>query len=88
MATPKATLKALLRAVIRRLVPFVSRRPWLAAIAGRVFASMPSLRHRLRNMVSMPAPLPRSEQGLTASQAAVLSDLRAQIRIAHPGSHE
>lgn len=88
MATPKATLKAMLRGVIRRLVPFVSQRPWAVVIARRLFASTPWLRHRLRNMVSMPDPLPRPEQGLTASQAAVLSDLRAQIRIAHPGSHE
>jgi hypothetical protein len=83
MASVQAVSKTLLRAVIRRLVPFVSRRPFLAAIAGRLFGVMPSLRHRLRNMVSAPAVLPRSERTLTPEQAAAVVDLRRALQKAH-----
>ena len=76
-------MKALLRAVLRRLVPFVSKRPFLAAMAGRLFGIVPSLRHRLRNMVSMPAVLPRSERSLTPEEAGVLVDLRHALRASH-----
>ena len=78
-----AVLRAALRAVMRRLVPFVSRRPLLAAWAGKLFGVMPSLRHRLRNMVSMPAALPRTDRDLTPAEAGVLSDLRHAIRTQH-----
>lgn len=83
MPSVQAAAKALLRAVIRRVVPFVSRRPRLAALAGRLFGVLPSLRHRLRNMVSMPAALPRSERSLTPEEAGVLVDLRHAIRAIH-----
>lgn len=79
----QAVARALLRAAVRRLVPFVSKRPRLAAMAGRLFGVMPSLRHRLRNMVSMPASLPRSERSLTPEEAGVLVDLRHALRAAH-----
>ena len=83
MPSVQAALKALLRAVIRRLVPFVSRRPRLAALAGWLFGVMPSLRGKMRNMVSGSAMLPRSERSLTAEQAGVLVDLRHELRRAH-----
>ena len=83
MASVQAVLKTLLRAVIRRLVPFVSRRPALAAIAGRLFGVMPSLRSRLRHMVSAPAALPRSERNLSPEEAGALVDLRHALRKAH-----
>lgn len=83
MASANAAMKALLRAVMRRLVPYVSRRPRLAAVAGKLFGVFPSLRHRLRNMVSMPAAMPRSERSLTPEEAGVLVDLRHALRIAH-----
>jgi hypothetical protein len=83
MSSIQAGMKALLRAVMRRLVPFVSRRPRLAAIAGKLFGVMPSLRHRLRNMVSMPAAMPRSERSLTPEEAGVLVDLRHALRTIH-----
>lgn len=83
MPSPRTAARTFLRAVIRRLVPFVSKRPRLAAMAGRLFGVMPSLRHRLRNMVSMPAALPRSERSLTPEAAGVLVDLRHEIRTAH-----
>jgi hypothetical protein len=83
MHSVRAASKSLLRAIMRRLVPFVSRRPRLAALAGKLFGVMPSLRHRLRNMVSMPAALPRSERSLTAEEAGVLVDLRHALRTIH-----
>jgi len=76
-------MKTLLRAVVRRLVPFVSRRPALAAIAGRLFGLMPSLRRRVRHLVSAPAALPRSERNLSAEEAGALSDIRRALRRAH-----
>jgi hypothetical protein len=79
----KARLKALLRALMRRAVPFVMRRPRLAALAGRAVGKMPSLRLRLRNMVSMPGTLPRSERNLSPEQAAALVDLRRALKAAH-----
>lgn len=83
MLRVQAALKTALRAAIRRLVPFVSKRPRLAALAGRLFGMMPSLRHRLRNMVSMPAALPRSERSLSPEEAGVLVDLRHAVRALH-----
>ena len=83
MASVEAVFQTLLRAVIRRLVPFVSRRPALAAIAGRLFGVMPSLRRRLRHMVSAPAALPRSERSLSPEEAGTLADLRRALGKAH-----
>lgn len=80
MQSPKAWARAALRAAVRRLVPMVSSRPWLVALASRMFAVAPGLKRRLRHFVSTPAPLGLEESDLTPRQAAVLVDLRQAIR--------
>ncbi len=77
----KAAFKSFVRTWVRRLVPVVSSRPWLVAIAARVFARMPSLKHRVRNMMSGPVQLPPApvECALGAAEAGVLADLKDAV---------
>jgi hypothetical protein len=66
------------RAAVRRLVPFVSRHPFLLALAARALAAFPSLKLRLRSLAS--EPLPAVAQQLDDAQLRVLIDLRDAAR--------
>lgn len=79
MLVAKLRAKALVRGAVRRLVPIVSQRPWLVAIAARAFVVVPSLKLRLRRMVSVPeAAIPIThERRLTDAETRVRMDLRA-----------
>jgi hypothetical protein len=68
----------LARAIVRRLVPFVSRRPTLVALAARAFIAFPSLKLRLRALASRPLPAATSQ--LDDAQLRVLIDLREAVR--------
>ena len=80
MPSARAAATGLVRATARRLVPFVSQRPWMVSAAARVFALAPGLKRRLRHFVSGPVHLQPAEHELTPSQAAVLVDLRQAVR--------
>ncbi len=71
------------RRVIVRLVPFVSSRPWLVALAARVFAAAPWIKPLLRHMVSSPASKAVLPSEMTPLEAAVLTDLRQASRTIH-----
>ena len=64
------------RAAVRRLVPFVSTRPWLVAWASRLFARFPSVKLRLQRVMARPLPSGVRTQDLTDAQLRVLVDLR------------
>jgi hypothetical protein len=80
MQRPGALARRAARALLRRLVPFVSSRPWMVGLAARVFAMAPSLKRRLR-MALTGAPQAIPSEHLRAEQAAVLSDLRQAVRL-------
>lgn len=71
------------RRVMVRLVPIVSSRPWLVALAARVFAAAPWAKHLARRFVSAPAAKTPLPSDMTAPQAAVLTDLREALRTRH-----
>jgi hypothetical protein len=72
----KARLKTAARAAVRRLVPVVSTRPWLVALASRAFALFPSVKLRLQRIMAQPLPSGARAQQLTDAQLRVLIDLR------------
>lgn len=73
----------MLRGLIVRLVPFVSSRPWLVALAARMFAAAPWVKHFLRHAVSSPASKSVLPSAMTPLQAGVLTDLRQAVRTIH-----
>ena len=76
----KAFAKRIVRGVVRRLVPIVSRRPWLVGLAGRAFVVFPTLKLRLRHMVSQPVAVPEQHLALDDAQTRVLLDLQDAVR--------
>jgi hypothetical protein len=64
------------RAAVRRLVPIVSARPWLVALASRVFALFPSVKLRLQRMMAQPLAGGARTEELTDAQLRVLIDLQ------------
>lgn len=64
------------RAAVRALVPVVSTRPWLVALASRVFSLFPSVKLRLQRVMAQPLPSGTRAQELTDAQLRVLIDLR------------
>ena len=76
----RARLKALVRAVVRWLVPIVSTRPWLVKLAARAFARFPTLKLRLRRMVSQPVVAPTQTRHLDDAKMRVLIDLREAMQ--------
>jgi hypothetical protein len=71
------------RALMVRLVPIVSSRPWLVALAARVFARAPWLKHLVRHFVSTPPASQVLPSDMTPLQAGVLSDLQEALQRVH-----
>jgi len=73
-------MKALLRSVLRRLAHFVSARPALVSVASRAFEAFPSVKRRLRGVISgANRPALRRENEMSADEARVLVDLRGAL---------
>ena len=73
-------MKALLRSSVRRLAHFVSARPALVTAASRALVAFPSLKRRLRSLMSAPERMPtRRESEMTPQEARVLVDLREAL---------
>lgn len=73
-------MKALLRSSVRRLAHFVSARPVLVNVASRTFDAFPSLKRRLRGVISgANRPPTRREAEMTPEEARVLVDLREAL---------
>lgn len=69
-------IRRAVRAGVRRLVPIVSTRPWLVALASRVFAYFPSVKLRLQRVMAQPLPAGTRVEELSDAQLRVLIDLR------------
>lgn len=73
-------MKALLRSSVRRLAHFVAARPALVGLASRAFVLFPSLKRRLRGVMSGSGrPPSRRETEMTPGEARALVDLREAI---------
>lgn len=75
-----ARFKVLVRALVRWLVPIVSTRPWMVKLAARAFGRFPTLKLRLRRMVSQPVVAPAQTRNLDDAQMRVLIDLREAMQ--------
>ena len=70
-------VKPLIKRGFRALARFVSRRPFLVAVAARALVAVPSLKRHLRLLIAEPVTQPpRTEGSLSPDEARVLVDLR------------
>ena len=72
-------MKALLRSPVRRLAHFVAARPVLVRLASRTFVLFPSLKRRLRGLMSAGGRPTRREAEMTPEEARALVDLREAL---------
>ena len=87
-AAGESPVKSLMRRAVRHAIPFVSSRPWLVSMAARAFAMSPSLKYRVRRIMTPTSAAgqfraARGERALSGAEAAVLSDLRDAIAARH-----
>lgn len=73
-------MKSLLRSSVRRLAHFVAARPVLVRAASRAFVVFPSLKRRLRGVMSGSGrPPSRRETEMSPDEARALVDLREAL---------
>ncbi len=81
-------VKSLVKRAFRALARFVSRRPFLVAVAARALVAVPPLKRHLRRLIAVPVTQPpRTEGSLSANEARVLVDLRDALA-ARRGANE
>lgn len=72
-------LALVVRASMRRLVPFVSAHPGLVKLAGRLFTAFPALKPGLRRLVSRAGSVAPGARSLDDAQLRVLLDIQDAI---------